>query len=156
MVELPPLILCARCFFFSMLPYYFTVYIIFKVVLAKTLIGASRGSCPLVFLVGQLLLGPNVLWSTYPIQKSTIVNTDGIPTNAKKLFVSGRSVMVWIAVSSHCIPQWKWCTGTTWCAGKCTGQPTYQRYWEGCYFAIVQNSSTSMGVGSSFFLNFAP
>ena len=39
---------------------------------------------------------------------------------------------------------WKLCTGMTWCAGKCTGQPTYQRYWGGCHFSILQNSGTSM------------
>ena len=39
--------------------------------------------------------------------------------------------------------------------GKCTGQPKYQRHWEGCCFAIVQNSGTSMGSGFSFFLSFA-
>ena len=42
-----------------------------------------------------------------------------------------------------------------WCEGRCIGQPKYWWHQEQCHSAIMQNSNTSMGVGSSLFLSFA-
>ena len=139
--------------FFSMLPYYFTVYIAFQIVLPRH----SQG------LYGELSFGfPSkaaVLWqiSFGPLPHPKIhhrVNIDGIATNARNCLCLADIWWFKIECFYTAYPT-KMCTGMTWCSGKCRGQPTYWRHWERCYFAIVQNSSTSIGVGSSFFLSFA-
>ena len=89
MVELPPLIPCARCLillFFLMLPHCFTLHLVSRVVLSKhsqSLYGES-----FCFPSRAVVLGPNVLWSTLPQCQASLV--------------SGRLVLVWEECCLHC------------------------------------------------------
>ena len=81
MVELPPLLPCARCVFSFMLPHYFTMYIIPGLCCPDTA-GVSMGSCHLVLPVGQLW-SDQMSFGPSPPKIYHKVNTDGIPINAK-------------------------------------------------------------------------
>ena len=83
MVELPPLIQCTRCFF-QVLLYYFTVYIVFRVVLPRYSWG-FYGELSFGFLGKADALRPNILWSTSPSQKSTIKSTSMVSPSMPKI-----------------------------------------------------------------------
>ena len=97
----------------------------------------------------------NILWSTHPIQKSTIESTSVVSPPMPEIVCVWQTCDGLSRVLFTLYHSWKLCAGTTRCTGRCTGQPTYLRYQEGCHFATLQNSSISMVVGSSFFLSFA-
>ena len=63
-MELPPLIPCVR-WFFSVLPHYFTVYIVFRVALPRHSLG-FYGELSFGFPIGAAVLRPNILLSTPP------------------------------------------------------------------------------------------
>ena len=83
MVVLPTLIQCTR-FFFQVLPYYFTVYIVLRVVLPRHSWGLY-GELSFGYPSGATALGPNILWSTPPIQKSTIKSTLMVSPSIQKI-----------------------------------------------------------------------
>ena len=145
MVELPPLILCVRCFSVFKATSLFCCVHHFQSCTAQTLMGplwgfvlwfSQWGSCtqtkyPLVH-------------SPHPkIYQSTSLVSPPMP----KLFVYGKPVMIWVECFNTILPQ-KLCTGMKQCAGTGTGQLTCWGYREGCHFAMLLNSSTSMGVCS--------
>ena len=153
MVELPPLIPCARCLTF------FQCYLI---VLPCTLFlglycPGTHGACRGVLWLPQW---GSCTWTKYPlvhspIQKSTIESTLVVSPSMPGIICvwqtcDGSSRVLFTLYLTR-----KLCADTTRCTGSCTGQPTNLRYQEGCHFATLQNSGILMGVGSSFFLSFA-
>ena len=113
------------------------------------------GSCPLVFPLGQLH-SDQISFGPFPPHPKIHHrdNINGVQINARDHLCLADLWWLKQTVFTLYSPRTLW-TGITWYEGRCTGQPTYQRHWEGCYFAIMQNSGTSMGVNSLLFLNFA-
>ena len=139
--------------FFQELPYYFTMYIIFRVLLPRHWQGLY-GVLSFGFPGGSAVLRPNILWSTPTVQKSTIKSTLMVSLSIPKFVYVWQTCDGLNTVSSYCILH-KYSV-KAWHDVQADAQANLhmEGHQEGCDCAIVQNSSISMGVGSSFFLSF--
>ena len=136
----------------QVLLYCSTVYIIFRVVLPRH--SSSLYGELSFFPVGQLHSGQISFGPLPLIQKSTIESTSMVSPSMSEI-ICVRQIYGGLNSVFTLYSPWKHSTGMKWCEGRCTGQPKYQRHQEGCNFAIIQNSNTSMVVDSSLFSSFA-
>ena len=92
-----------QVFVFPMVPYYFTVYIIFGVVLPRHSQGLY-GELFFGFPGGAAALRPNILWSTPPIQKSTLKSTLMVSPSVPKIVCVWQTCDGSSRLTSHCSP----------------------------------------------------
>ena len=117
---------------------------------AQTPTGPLWGGCPFGFSCRVAVLRPNILLSTPPS-----INPPELTWMASSSMPGIMCVwQIYGGLNRVYFPQ-RPCVHMRWCKGRCIGQLKYWRHWEGCHFAVIQNSDTSMGLGSSLFLSFA-
>ena len=80
--------------FFPMLPHYFTMYIVFRVILPRHS-WSLYGGLSFDFPSGTVVLRPNILWSTPPIQESMIDSTLVVSPPMPEI-ICVWAVMVWV------------------------------------------------------------
>ena len=90
-----------QVFFFSMLPHYFTMYIAFWVALPRHS-WDLYGELSFGFPSGAAALGPNILWSTPLIQKSTKESTSMVSPPMPKIVCVWQTCDGSVRVSSRC------------------------------------------------------
>ena len=149
MVELLLLILCTRVStLLHTLLCCFTLYITFRGYTAQTLTEPQWGLTFWFFSWLGSCTRTNILWSATPPKIHHRDYINGVPIHARNCLCL-TSMMVQVE-----------CLHTVLCPRmlyrptmRC--RPSYERHWEWCYFAVVQNSNTSMGVGSLLCLHSA-